>query len=130
MWRLNDLFGVNAAHIAEEMSVIAFDRLDVMRARTRDLLTTNRTLLDTFLDSHRELKCFRPPAGTVIFPKLPNGDPETFFTLLRDTYETTVVPGKFFGAPQHFRIGIGGETENVRGGLERLDAALTEFAQE
>jgi aspartate/methionine/tyrosine aminotransferase len=39
-----------------------------------------------------------------------------------------VVPGSFFDMPQHFRIGIGGETEMTRIGLERLAAALDEYA--
>jgi len=46
---------------------------------------------------------------------------------LREKYETSVVPGEFFEAPQHFRLGIGGETANLRAGLERLEAALNEF---
>jgi len=129
IWRLNDLFGVNAAHVAEQMSVAAFDRLDTLRMKSQALLTANRKLLDAFLDSHRELECYRPPAGTVVFPTVPNGDPETFFALLRDKYETTVVPGHFFGLPRHFRIGIGGESENVHGGLERLGAALADFSR-
>jgi hypothetical protein len=38
------------------------------------------------------------------------------------------VPGRFFEAPDHIRIGIGGTTENVREGLSRIGAALDEFA--
>jgi aspartate/methionine/tyrosine aminotransferase len=127
IWRLNDLFGVNAAHIAEQMSVNAFDRLETLRQRARALLMANRRLLDQFLDAHPELQTFRPPAGTVVFPELPNGDPDAFFKLLRDKYKTSVVPGEFFGMPRHFRIGIGGETAMVAEGLDRLDAALSEF---
>jgi aspartate/methionine/tyrosine aminotransferase len=127
MWRLNDLFGVNAAHIAEQMSAIAFDRLGELRENARTLLNTNRRLLTQFLDSHPDLQCFRPPAGTVVFPKLPRGDLETFVARLRDQYETTVVPGKFFGMDQHFRIGVGGDTAMVELGLQRLSAALNEF---
>jgi aspartate/methionine/tyrosine aminotransferase len=47
---------------------------------------------------------------------------------LREKYETSVVPGRFFEAPEHFRIGIGGETEMVREGLSRVSAALDELA--
>jgi hypothetical protein len=46
---------------------------------------------------------------------------------LRDQFETSVVPGDFFEAPAHFRIGFCGGTDTVRGGLERLDAALKVF---
>lgn len=129
MWLLNDLYGAVAAHAAERMSVIAFDHLGQFRERACSLLAANRTLLDSFLDSRSDLECFRPPAGTVVFPRLKRGDPEAFLRLLRDKYETTVVPGRFFEMPQHFRIGIGGETAALRDGLERLGAALDEFAK-
>jgi len=88
-----------------------------------------RALIESFLDSRRDLECFRPPAGTVFFPRLTHGDPETFIKLLREKYETTVVPGTFFEMPQHFRIGIGGDTAGLRAGLERLSAALDDFAK-
>jgi aspartate/methionine/tyrosine aminotransferase len=129
MWLLNDLFGAVAAHPAERMSVMAFDHLTQFRERARTLLATNRTILDAFLDSRGDLECFRPPAGTVVFPRLTHGDPKTFFNLLREKYETTVVPGTFFEMPQHFRIGIGGDTAILKAGLERLSAALDDFAK-
>jgi aspartate/methionine/tyrosine aminotransferase len=127
MWRLNDLFAATAAHPAERMSVMAFDHLEQFRQRARDLLTANRALLDAFLDSRDDLECFRPLAGSVVFPRLPRGEPEAFFQLLREKYETSVVPGRFFEMPRHFRLGIGGETATLQGGLERLGAALDEF---
>jgi aspartate/methionine/tyrosine aminotransferase len=128
MWRLNDLFAASAAHTAERMSVMAFDQLEQFRARARTLLEINRALLDQFLDSRNDLECVRPPAGTVVFPRLRHGNAEAFCERLREKFETTVVPGKFFEMPQHFRIGIGGETESLRGGLERMSAALEEMA--
>ncbi len=127
MWRMNDLYASSPAHAAERMSVMAFDHLDQFRERARKLLTTNRVLLDQFLDSQDDLECFRPIAGTVVFPQLRHGDTEAFIQLLRTKYETSVVPGRFFEMPQHFRLGIGGQTEALQQGLERLGAALDEF---
>ncbi|MDQ3413398.1 MAG: pyridoxal phosphate-dependent aminotransferase [Verrucomicrobiota bacterium] len=129
IWRLNDLFAATAAHPAERMSVMAFDYLAQFRERARRLLHSNRPLVDAFLDSRDDLECFRPTAGSVFFPRLSQGDPEAFFKLLRGKYETSVVPGAFFEAPRHFRIGIGGETAALEGGLERLGAALDEFGK-
>ncbi|OLD21932.1 MAG: hypothetical protein AUI91_03260 [Acidobacteria bacterium 13_1_40CM_3_56_11] len=129
MWLLNDLFAASAVHSAERMSVMAFDHLEQFRGRARTLLAANRALLDAFLDSRGDLECFRPPAGTVVFPRLTHGDSRTFFKLLREKYETTVVPGEFFKMPRHFRVGIGGDTAGLRAGLERLSAALDEFAK-
>ena len=127
IWLLNDLFGSVAAHSAERMSVMAFDALGQLRERAKTLLVRNRALLDGFLDSRADLECFRPPAGTVVFPRLREGDAAAFVRLLRDKYETSVVPGRFFEMPRHFRIGIGGHTEALRAGLERMDDALDEF---
>ncbi|MDQ2919571.1 MAG: pyridoxal phosphate-dependent aminotransferase [Verrucomicrobiota bacterium] len=124
IWRLNDLFSANSAHPAEQLSVSALEQLPRFRARAQTLLKTNRPLLNQFLDSRPELDCFRPCAGTVIFPRLLQGDAEELVRLLREKFETSVVPGNFFEKPQHFRIGIGGETANVQGGLERLGKAL------
>ena len=128
IWRLNDLFGVNAAHPAEQLSVRAFDHLDTFRQRARSLLTGNRQLLDRFLDSRGDLECFRPVGGTVVFPRLLRGDSDPLSELLRRKFETSVVPGKFFERPNHFRIGIGGKTDELRAGLERIAAALDQIA--
>ncbi len=128
MWLMNDLYGAVAAHPAERMSVMAFDNLEKFRARAQSVLEEQRPMMDGFLDSRDDLECFRPSAGTVFFPRLKHGDPEAFFRLLREKYETSVVPGSFFEMPQHFRIGIGGDIAVLRAGLERLSAALDELA--
>jgi aspartate/methionine/tyrosine aminotransferase len=129
IWRLNDLFAATAAHPAERMSVMAFDHLLQFRARARALLTSNRALLDAFLDARSDLECVRSPAGSVVFPRLLKGEPDVFFKLLRERYETSVVPGAFFESPRHFRLGIGGETAALQAGLEKLGAALDEFGE-
>ncbi len=102
MWRMNDLYAATPAHPAERLAVAAFDHLAQFRARAQECLTTNRVLLDDFLDSRADLECFRPPGGTIVFPRLTTGEPAKFFTLLREKYETSVVPGHFFELPQPF----------------------------
>lgn len=129
IWHINDLFGNIPPHSAELMSIIALDHLAEIAKRSRNLLSANRALLDQFLDSRSDLELLRPPAGTVIFPRLRKGNTEKFIQLLRDKYETGVVPGRFFEMPDHFRLGIGGETDMLRAGLERLSSALDEFAR-
>lgn len=128
IWRLNDLFCNIPAHPAERLSVIALERLDKIAARARALLETNRALLNRFFDSRDDLEIVRPEFGTVAFPRLKRGNVDELCTLLRDKYDTTVVPGKFFEMPDHFRIGIGGDSDALRAGLDRLGAALDELA--
>jgi aspartate/methionine/tyrosine aminotransferase len=126
MHRLNDLFGATNVHVAERLGLIALKNLHIFRARARKLLETNRPLLNEFLDSRTDLTVVKPLYGTTVFPRLLKRDAENFYRLLREKYETSVVPGSFFYAEDHFRIGITCETEMLRGGLERLGAALDE----
>lgn len=136
MWRLNDLFGNIPAHTAELLSVVALERLDKIAARAAALLEKNRALLDLFLDSRRDLEVVRPACGTIVFPRFKFAQPcerpaelaEKFFALLREKYETSVVPGKFFDLPEHFRIGIGGDTATLDAALARLASALDSLA--
>jgi aspartate/methionine/tyrosine aminotransferase len=128
MWRLNDLFGVMPAHAAELLSVAALDQLKEIAARAKELLETNRALLKKFLDSRKDLVTIWPDAGPIAFPQLAGGHVDGFCQLLREKYETSVVPGRFFDAPEHFRVGVGGDTEMVREGLARVGAALDEIA--
>ncbi len=128
MWRLNDLFGVNPAHAAERLSVIALERLPEIAAEAKARLQTNRAVLRKFLESRIDLVAVRPEAGTIAFPELVGGRADAFCQLLRDKYETSVVPGRFFEMPNHFRIGYSMETEVFEEGLRRIGAALDEFS--
>ena len=114
-------------HPAELMAVIALDHLDRIRTRARSILDPNRTILNEFLANHPELDCPPSQFGTTVFPRLRAGNAADFVTLARERYETSVVPGEFFEQPQHFRIGLCAATESLRGGLERLSAALEIF---
>ena len=129
MWRLNDLFGATPVHLADQLSVVVLERLPEIAAETCRLLEPNRALLKQFLDSPNhasrgDLSFVRPEFGTIVFPRLIRGEVDSLCNRLREKYETSVVPGSFFEMPQHFRVGVGGETEMVAGGLKRLAAAL------
>jgi len=126
MWRLNDLFGVVPAHPAERLSVIALDHLDRVAARARRLLETNRAVANRFLAGRAELECAPVDGGTIAFPRLRRGTVESLCERLRARYETTVVPGRFFGAEDHFRLSLGCAPATLEGGLERLARALDE----
>lgn len=129
MWQITDFTYGSPVHPAELLGVIALDNLDRIRRRARGLLETNRVLVNEFLAKHPNLDCEPSRFGTTVFPRLKVGNTEEFVNLLREQFETSVVPGEFFEHPQHFRIGFSGTTETVRGGLERLSAALDAFQQ-
>lgn len=129
MWRLNDLFGVIPAHLAERASVIALRELPRIAENVRARLDRNRAVLHRFFDSRAELDVVREPYGTVAFPKLTRGTVAEMCRIAREKYETTVVPGEYFEMPDHFRIGIGGEKEMLEEGLRRLGQALDDMLE-
>lgn len=128
--RLHDLFGVNAPYAADRLALVALGQLGSIRERARRLLEANRPLLTRFLDARADLEAVRSPWGTTSFPRLRHGRVAHLCSRLREEYQTTVTPGSFFGAEQHFRIGIGCDTEVLREGLARLAQALDAIARE
>ncbi|HWG57495.1 MAG TPA: aminotransferase class I/II-fold pyridoxal phosphate-dependent enzyme [Candidatus Acidoferrales bacterium] len=128
MWRLTDLFSVVPPHVAELLSTSALERLPQLAARAHKILSVNRALLKDFLASRGELQAIWPEAGAIAFPQMAGGRVDVFIQLLNEKYETSVVPGRFFEAPSHFRIGVGGKTEIVREALSRVGSALDEMA--
>jgi aspartate/methionine/tyrosine aminotransferase len=124
LWQLQDLYYATPPHIAERLSVIALQQLDQISARARSILSNNRVILDRFLDARSDLFVVRPEVASVVFPRVALGRVDELCLLLRQKYETTVVPGRFFEMSDHIRVGIGGEAEELAAGLERLAAAL------
>jgi aspartate/methionine/tyrosine aminotransferase len=127
MWRLNDLFAATPVHVGERLSVRAFQQLDRLASAAKTRLDANRESLNRFLDARDDLETIRPETGSIMFPRVKSGNSEKLFEILRQKYETSVVPGRFFEMPDHFRIGIGGDQEIFVEGLRRLAAALDEL---
>ena len=127
MWLLNDLIAATPVHAGERLSVVALDQISEIGARAKALLDRNRRLLNDFLDTRQDLEAVRPDFGTVVFPRVRNGDADRVVRVLREKFETSVVPGRFFELPGHFRVGIAVSSEVLEQGLERLGAALDEF---
>ncbi|MBX3562334.1 MAG: aminotransferase class I/II-fold pyridoxal phosphate-dependent enzyme [Sphingomonas sp.] len=123
IWRVNELFGVAQAHATECLSRIALEQLDEVSAGVNELLARNRHLVSDFLATRDDLECAPVTQGITCFPRLVRGDVDALNDRLR-TRDAAIVPGRFFGAPDHFRLGFGQPTGIVQGGLERLAAAL------
>jgi aspartate/methionine/tyrosine aminotransferase len=128
MWLLNDLFAATPVHAGERLSVIAFQQIEELAAHSKAVLDRNRHMLNEFLDTREDLETVRPKFGTVMFPRVVRGTADDLCRLLREKYETSVVAGRFFEMPAHFRIGIAGDSEVLEKGLERLGLALDELS--
>ena len=127
MWRVNDLFGVNQAHPAERLACIAFEHIDEVVGDTPKLLARNRELWNAFVDGRDDLDCMPAEHGITAFPRWSGGDTDRLDAVLRERYDTAVVPGRWFEMPEHFRVGFGLPTGEFEDGLNRLGAALDEL---
>lgn len=129
LWRLHDLVEVVPPPAVERLSCVALDHLPQIAARARAILEQNRRAVRRFLAERPDLEATVADGGTVVFPRLRSGQVEELCRRLKERYETLVVPGRFFDAPEHFRLGLGAPPEIVQEGLARLGRALDELAE-
>ena len=125
IWHLSNLFASTPVHPGELLSVAAFRQLEHIREKWQPVVERDRALLTDFLDQESRISAVKTPFGTTSFLRLRDGDVDTFLNRLREDFETSAVPGRFFGMRDHFRIGMGVNTEMFGEGLRRIRAALT-----
>ncbi len=124
--RVRDVVDGSGAVPSERLGVAAFEHIDTLLARARSILEPAWALVKRFVDDRPELEWVAPAVGScVAFPRLVGvDDTEPFVEMARVEHGVGVVPGRFFGAPAHFRIAMGGRREVLEVGLEALGAAL------
>ncbi len=117
-------------YIAEEASARAFERIDALHAKAARRRFENAALLERYLRSVPGLTLHPSDGAFIAWARLPEGLRATpFVEHLVKTEETLVVPGDFFGAPDHVRIGFGLGGEVVEEGLVRFVRGLRNFAE-
>jgi hypothetical protein len=91
----------------------------VVRDRARALLEPTRALVNEFLATHPELDCEPSRFGTTVFPRLKLGHAGAFVKMLREQFETSVVPGDFSNS----RSTSESVLRNCRDGTQRTGSA-------
>jgi aspartate/methionine/tyrosine aminotransferase len=120
-----DVIDGSGPFVAERLSLTAFENIDRLRTRARNILAANLDVLRSMAQAHPRLEWIEPAAGTTAFPRvLGVADTSALVERLICDYDTIVVPGHFFQAPEHIRVAFGGEAEMVREAVGRLDEAL------
>src|SRR6266568_4629399 len=107
-------------------SVGAFVLVDevYLDAVYEDTPRTSFHLGPDFVARERGLSAVPTQWGTTSFARLRNGNVDAFLERLRSEFDTSAVPGRFFEMPDHFRIGMGVNTEMFAEGLSRIGRAL------
>jgi hypothetical protein len=127
IWRIHDVHAATYPFMTEYLSLRALEKLPEVANRMKSVLDENRSVLRNFLAERDDLEFFWPEYGTVVFPRLKHGNVTDLCALLRSEFETSVVPGEFFELPDHFRIGIGLPSAEVRAALEQLRRGLDRY---
>jgi aspartate/methionine/tyrosine aminotransferase len=107
------------------LALRAFTDLALLADRARRIIVGNRLRLQRALADRADVAWTPPAGGTVAFPELRRiADVDAFVDRLLIDGQTGVVPGRFFGRPQHIRIAFGMGAEELTRGLDALTAAL------
>ena len=122
--RVRDAVDVWSPMPADRLSVAAFSHLPVLAERSRRIVEANRAAVLRLLAARVDLASV-PPKATIAFPRLEGAaSADAFAERLFATSGTAVAPGRFFGAPRHFRIAFGGDPAVVAEGLAAIARCL------
>jgi len=127
MRRLNDLYSATPVYPGELLSVAAFQHLNLLREKARRIVGADRQLLRNFLGEQSNICAVWTNWGTTSFVRLfrsRGSNTDRFLEQLRAKFDTSAVPGRFFEMPDHFRIGMGVNTEMFCEGLNRIGRTL------
>jgi aspartate/methionine/tyrosine aminotransferase len=123
--RVKDLMESVGSVPSDTLALAAFRQLPRLIERSRAVMEPNIAQVRSFLAGHEEwLDCVVPPRSMTVFPRLKKEeDSEPLHDWLRGR-ETSIVPGKFFESPRHFRLGFAVAPEDVAVGLRNLAEGL------
>lgn len=110
--------------LEEQISSRLLLRLEEFRKRTAPLVKGNTARMREFMAGEDRLSWVEPDGGVVCFPRLREGSGRRLEEILRRSFDTGIVPGDFFGEPEHVRIGFGVDREILDRGLENIRRAL------
>jgi aspartate/methionine/tyrosine aminotransferase len=114
-----------APALSQRLALRAFADLPRLADRARRIIVSNRSRVQRTFSGRDDVAWVAPAGGTVAFPKLVRvTDVDAFVDRLLVEHHTAVVPGRFFGQPQHVRIAFGMGAGELARGLEAVAAAL------
>ena len=106
--------------------------LQILQKKDRHLkqinhrIRLNYEILKDWIKSQAYLELVPPKGSVTCFPRF-DEPTEKLCRLLVEKYQTFTVPGYCFMMDSFFRLGFGGETEELKNGLEKLALAIEEM---
>jgi aspartate/methionine/tyrosine aminotransferase len=114
---------------ARRLAARALADLARLADRARRIIGCNRVRIERCLAGRPDIVWSTPAGGTVAFPRLlAVPDVDAFVDRLLVERQTAVVPGRFFGRPEHVRVAFGMSGAELDAGLDALTGALDAVA--
>jgi aspartate/methionine/tyrosine aminotransferase len=125
LWRTRDFMQGADSAPSESLAAAAFRQLPRLAARARAIAGPNLETVRAFLAAHQDrLGCVVPGHAMMVFPHLKDEDDSGPLHDRLRTRDTSIVPGKFFESPRHFRLGFAVRPDDLAEGLRRLGEGL------
>jgi aspartate/methionine/tyrosine aminotransferase len=121
--RLKDYTTGGGSVLSQTIATWALGRWELFIRRAKRILAVNRKIAVEALRGMPALRGDVPSAGTVMFPHSTVNVPKLASRLVKQ-YGTVIAEGRFFGVPDHFRLGLGGDPRDLRKGLANLRRLL------
>lgn len=127
--RILDILCVDVPAPTASLAIRALENLERFEQRTRGIYRECAPIVTQWLESRRDVGGYGLDGAVFAYLGLPAGvDADEFTWFLRETFDTQVVSGAFFGEPDHIRVGFGVPPDRLREGLRRIGLALDRFA--
>ena len=120
---------VEGVFIGELISSKMFDQLASIKLRKKERIHQNVNLIKSFIESESRLTWIEPSGGIICFPRIETGlSGDELAKILREDFDTAIIPGRLFESPQHFRLGMDVEPFVLAEVLEQIRDVLARYA--
>jgi len=114
--------------LGEAIAKRILERKDGILKDLRKTMFENFAIVKEWMNGQSWLEWIEPKSGVVCAPRLKGGkSTDELCKLLVTKYRTFTVPGSRMELDGHFRLGFGGEQEELIKGLDQLTLALKEI---
>lgn len=126
---LRSYFTISSSPLTEAIAIHALAHSEIVLSRLRRVAQVNLALMNRFTDRHRDTVGWVPPqGGTVGFPWLldQRGSRPMCQALARKG--VLIAPGDCFGAPEHFRVGLGTQESGFQEALDIVSGVMASWS--
>jgi aspartate/methionine/tyrosine aminotransferase len=112
---------ISCSMVDDYIAAIALEHKNPIIARSKSIIKNNLNIIDAWIANNPGFSYVRPKAGPVIVIKYDlDMQSRDFCKQLLDSKSVLVIPGGVLDIENHFRVGAGNNSENLKEGLSRI----------